>query len=62
MLDKVEKLKIKNMLVLSVQESLKVLINESFFVNICSLIAYFECGTFHQFCVGLELLGEGRDG
>ena len=50
------------MLAFSVQGSLKVLINESFFANIGSLIAYFECGTFHQFCVGLELLGEGRDG
>ena len=62
MLDKDEKSKIKNMLVLSVQGSLKILINESFFVNICSLIAYFECGTVHQFCVGLGLLGEGHNG
>ena len=49
------------MLVLSVQGSLKVLINESFLGNICSLIANFKCGTFHQFCVGLELLGEEQD-
>ena len=50
------------MLVLSVQESLKVLLNESFFANVRSLIAYFDCGTFHHFSVGFELLGEGHDG
>ena len=50
------------MLVLSVQKSLKDLLNESFFANICSLIVYIECGTFHQFRVGLELLGEGYEG
>ena len=46
------------MLVLSVQGSQKVLL----FANIRSLIAYFEYGTFHQFCVGLEILGERHDG
>ena len=57
---KIEKL--KKMLVLSVQGSLRVLLNKLFFVNIRSLIAYFECGTFHQFCVELELLDEEHDG
>ena len=42
--------------------TLKVLLNESFFANVRSLIAYFDCGTFHHFSVGFELLGEGHDG
>ena len=46
------------MLVLSVEGSQKVLL----FANIRSLIAYFEYGTFYQFCVGLEILGERHGG
>ena len=49
------------MLVLFVQRSHKVLFNELFFSNIPSSIVYFEYGTFHQFSMGLELLGGGHD-
>ena len=53
-------MKNQNILVLSVPRSLKVLLNESFFANIRSLIAYFEWDIFHQFSARLELLGKDR--